>query len=115
MRLRYRLAAINLCILLLLEILSWPLAPDRFKMFKYIDPILFWDFGGVISALNHARLMMGMSLSSQAFGTIIEITINLLVIIAGTIQWLIIGILLERIIAMLKLKRGGEIESAKAP
>ncbi len=114
MRLRYKLAIINLCFLLSLEFLAWPLAPDRFKGFKYIDLILFWDFGAVISVLNRARLMMGTSLSPQAFGTIIEVTIDLLVIIVGTIQWLFIGILLEKVIAMLKRKRQRGIESTKA-
>jgi hypothetical protein len=46
--------------------IAWPLSLDSFTWLKYIDPIVPWDFKHFITAMNRARLTMGLPNNSLA-------------------------------------------------
>ena len=103
MSFRYKLALINLLAILLMGLLTWPLPLDRFTWIKYIDPILLLDYRGFVSVLDRIRITMGLSLNLEVFAVVATVIHYLFVVVIGTLQWFLIGILFERVGAVMKL------------
>jgi hypothetical protein len=97
-RLRYKLLFANLALLFILGIVNWPLNLDRFAFtpLKYLDPLILWNFQNFAFRMNNLRMQLGFPFSLQFYQSVV-ICHYLLLALAGSAQWLIIGICFERI------------------
>jgi hypothetical protein len=107
MRLRFILPIINLAVLLLCGIISWPwpeLSLDRLVI-KLINPILFWNSTEFVAVMLRLKESMGRPVDQlSGFVDFASKIYFLMVLLIGVIQWYLIGILFERIRAALKAK-----------
>jgi hypothetical protein len=102
MRLRYKLALLNCLLLMFVGIYTWPLGFSRFTFIKYIDPIVLWDFQDFILLVNRVREMVRLPLDLKVFAVAATAFHYVFVLVISTIQWLIIGIICERIFVAFK-------------
>ena len=104
MRLRYILALINLVVILLMGLITWPLPLDRFTWIKYVDPILLLEFRSFVAVLERIRVTFRLSINLEVFTIVVTAIHYLFVVVIGTVQWFVIGILFERIVCAWRSK-----------
>lgn len=82
----------------------WPVPPDHFDFMplQYVDPIVLWDYQAFILAMHQFWIWTGMPFNLHAFAIVTYIIRCFLLIVAGSVQWFLIGILFERIVGVLK-------------
>jgi hypothetical protein len=116
MKLRYKLAFLNLVLVMLMGIIAWPLSLNRYTFLRYIDPILLWDFQSFIWVVNRIRELVHLPLNLETFAVATTAIHYIFVIATGTIQWLMIGIICERLSAAIKSSQNaGNTEPSEHP
>jgi len=100
-RLRYKLPVLNLCMILFMGLIYWS---DYYFLFdnmilKFFNPILFYPFENFVYAIFEFREAIGYLPEDLSKGIHSSfIVYSVLVLIIGTIQWYVIGIIYERFV-----------------